>query len=183
MFKYIAKKEISNEDWKTQLAQKYPNIPKGAEVKIIQRDFRNYYGVWVVVEWNGNRYYTSKDNIEEVYDEKENSKFNVEKIADIIADEAQNKMFYVLASDIIDIYNHKFENYGQYKELCIRHKKMVQERNKNVASGNYDEAFFEDRISLSHTIYIEPILLTETQYNLIYDKGTSEVFKNDIKGN
>ena len=68
MSKFIALTEISNEDWKTQLAQGYPNVPKGSEVKILQRDFRNFYGRWVLIQWNGNKYYTRMEYIKEVED-------------------------------------------------------------------------------------------------------------------
>lgn len=36
---------------------KYPNIPKGAEVGIIEENYCNFYGgPWTRVEWNGNWY-------------------------------------------------------------------------------------------------------------------------------
>ncbi len=68
MSKFIALKEISNEDWKTQLAQGYPNVPKGAEVKILERDFRNFYGRWTLIQYNGNQYYTKAEYIKEVFE-------------------------------------------------------------------------------------------------------------------
>ncbi len=66
MSKFITLIEISDEDWKTQLAQGYPNVPKGAEVKILQRNVRNFYGSWVLIQWNENNYYTRIEYIKEV---------------------------------------------------------------------------------------------------------------------
>ena len=65
MEKYaITLKELADEDWKTQLARKYPNVPKGAKVKILQEDYINFYGgPWSRIEWNGNWYWVSPDNL------------------------------------------------------------------------------------------------------------------------
>ena len=60
----IALTEISDEDWKTQLARKYPNIPAGEMVAIVQEDYMNFYGgPWSRVMWHDNLYYTSSKNI------------------------------------------------------------------------------------------------------------------------
>ena len=61
--KYITNCVISDEDWKTQLAKGYPNIPPNEEVKMIQESIINYYGIFCFIEWNGHRYYTDRRNI------------------------------------------------------------------------------------------------------------------------
>lgn len=62
--KAIAIEELANEDWKTQLALKYPNIPKGAEVGIIEENYCNFYGgPWTRVEWNGNWYWVDSSKL------------------------------------------------------------------------------------------------------------------------
>lgn len=66
MSKYFAVREIANEDWKTQVARGYPNIPKGAEVEVIEKNFVNLYGSFMIVWWNNNIYYTKKENIKEM---------------------------------------------------------------------------------------------------------------------
>ena len=46
MAKYAeALQELSDEDWKTQAAHGYPNIPKGATVKVLNEKYQNYYGL------------------------------------------------------------------------------------------------------------------------------------------
>lgn len=62
MTKYITKKELANEDWKTQLKRGYGNIPKGEEVTFI-RKIKNLYGEYVLVNWDGNNYYVNEDDI------------------------------------------------------------------------------------------------------------------------
>lgn len=61
--KAIAKKELCNADWKTQLARGYSDIPKGAAVEIVQMNFVNFYGEWVIVEYKDNRYYVKKEDL------------------------------------------------------------------------------------------------------------------------
>lgn len=63
--KYIAKRELCDQDWKTQLAQGYGNIPAGAEV-YCGKEFRNYYGAYVRVRYNGHVYDVRKTDIAEV---------------------------------------------------------------------------------------------------------------------
>lgn len=56
--KAITLKELADEDWKTQHARKYSNIPAGAEVEIIKEDYYNFYGgPWIRVEWKDNLYW------------------------------------------------------------------------------------------------------------------------------
>lgn len=62
MYKAIALKELYDEDWKTQLALKYPNIPKGAEVDVIDTAF-NFYGNFMLVNYNGQRYHVKREDI------------------------------------------------------------------------------------------------------------------------
>lgn len=60
--KAITLEEIFDYDYKTQLAKKYPNIPKGTEV-IYCGEITNFYGNYVRVEYNGNSYYTLAENV------------------------------------------------------------------------------------------------------------------------
>ena len=54
---YITLQEIFDEDWKTQLAQGYPPIPKGEKVLYI-KTFQNCYGEYIRIKWNNNYYDT-----------------------------------------------------------------------------------------------------------------------------
>ena len=72
----VALKSLCDQDWKTQLAQGYPNIPKGDIVEIINPEYNNLYGTWCEVEYKGIRYYVDKkdlatnpDDIKEVLDD------------------------------------------------------------------------------------------------------------------
>lgn len=59
----VAKKSLCDQDWKTQLARGYVNIPENAVVEVIKEDVTNLYGTWVIVEYKGNMYYVSKDDL------------------------------------------------------------------------------------------------------------------------
>ena len=64
MITYIAKKELADEDWKTQLAKGYKNIPKGAECKFI-KSIRNFYGNYILVEYDNHTYYVNPWDLKE----------------------------------------------------------------------------------------------------------------------
>lgn len=51
----VTKRELCDQDWKTQLSKRYPNIPKGEEVTFL-RKYNNLYGTFCDVLWNGNVY-------------------------------------------------------------------------------------------------------------------------------
>ena len=53
----IALEELADENWKTQTALGYPNVPKGAEVKVLNTNFKNLYGEFFEIEWNERKYY------------------------------------------------------------------------------------------------------------------------------
>lgn len=59
----VALKTLADQDWKTQLAQGYPNIPNGAIVKVTNDEFTNFYGTWCEVLWNNTHYYISKKDL------------------------------------------------------------------------------------------------------------------------
>ena len=63
MITYIAKKELADEDWKTQLALGYKNIPKSAECKFI-KSIRNFYGNYILVEYDNHTYYINPWDLE-----------------------------------------------------------------------------------------------------------------------
>ena len=58
--KAIALEELADEDWKTQLALKYPNVPKDTTVNVLRENMNNLYGgPWTRIEWNGNFYWVN----------------------------------------------------------------------------------------------------------------------------
>lgn len=59
----VALKTLADQDWKTQLAQGYSNIPSGAIVEVIDDNYVNFYGVWCEVKWNSVSYYVSKRDL------------------------------------------------------------------------------------------------------------------------
>ena len=64
IYEAVALEELADEDWKTQFARRYPNIPKGTLVNVLQEDYYNFYGgPWTRVEWNGNWYWTSPSKL------------------------------------------------------------------------------------------------------------------------
>ena len=69
MKKAIALKTLADQDWKTQLAQGYSNIPVDAIVEVTNEDFNNFYGSWCEVLWNNHHYYVSKKDLS--FDENE----------------------------------------------------------------------------------------------------------------
>lgn len=67
LHKVITLEELADEDWKTQFALKYPNIPKDAIVNVLQEDYYNFYGgPWTRVEWNGNWYWVRSDKVKKL---------------------------------------------------------------------------------------------------------------------
>lgn len=60
----VTLKTLADQDWKTQLAQKYPNIPCNVIVEVIEEDFTNFYGTWCRVVWNNTLYYVSKRDLD-----------------------------------------------------------------------------------------------------------------------
>lgn len=58
-------KIIYDEDFITQVALKYPNIPTGEIVEYVN-EFRNLYGHYVRVLWNNRVYDTTWDKLEVV---------------------------------------------------------------------------------------------------------------------
>lgn len=62
---YITLQEIFDEDWKTQLIQDYPNIPKNEKVLYI-KTFQNCYGEYIKIKWNNNYYDTVSWKIRKV---------------------------------------------------------------------------------------------------------------------
>ena len=58
-------REIYDEDFITQAALKYPNIPASEIVKYVN-EFYNFYGYYVRVLWNNRVYDTTWDKLEVV---------------------------------------------------------------------------------------------------------------------
>ena len=81
IYKAIALEELADEDWKTQLAQKYPNIPKGSIVNVLQEDYYNFYGgPWTRVEWKNRQYWIKPDKIKKIVDEMANKSNSLHKL-------------------------------------------------------------------------------------------------------
>lgn len=60
---WYAKTELIDEDWKTQLAKGYGNIPKGAHVQF-EGTMQNFYGEFAFVRYNGILYYVKYRDLE-----------------------------------------------------------------------------------------------------------------------
>ena len=69
--KAITIKTLADQDWKTQLARKYPNIPEGVIVDVMDKDFTNYYGNWAIVFWRNTRYYVDKSGLNYNFSEED----------------------------------------------------------------------------------------------------------------
>lgn len=63
MRKGVTLTEVHDEDWKTQVAQGYSNIPPYTIVDVVDEDFYNFYGSWYKVVWNDILYYVSKESV------------------------------------------------------------------------------------------------------------------------
>lgn len=63
MKKAVALKTLADQDWKTQLAQGYSNIPTNAVVEVINENYVNFYGSWCEVMWNNRHYYVNKKDL------------------------------------------------------------------------------------------------------------------------
>lgn len=59
----VTLKTLADQDWKTQLARGYRNIPANTLVNVINEEYRNLYGTWCEVEWEGRRYYVDKKDL------------------------------------------------------------------------------------------------------------------------
>lgn len=59
-----ALKELADEDFKTQLAQKYKNIPNGTFVAVLDNNFQNSYGTFCIVKYKGIQYHVRKRDLD-----------------------------------------------------------------------------------------------------------------------
>ena len=57
-------KELANEDYKTQIARGYKNIPKGAIVSVIDDNFNTLYGSFCIVKYKDNTYHVNKRDLD-----------------------------------------------------------------------------------------------------------------------
>lgn len=65
MVKAITLCEIADEDFKTQVALGYKNIPANTEVEIVGK-FSNFYGDYTKVKYNNIVYYTKAENLKKI---------------------------------------------------------------------------------------------------------------------
>ena len=67
LYKARALRRLPDEDWKTQAARGYPDVPEGAEVGVVEEGYRNFYGgPWTRVEWGGELYWVDPGGLERV---------------------------------------------------------------------------------------------------------------------
>ena len=59
----VALTTLADQDWKTQLARGYSNVPMGAVVTVTNDEFTNFYGTWCEIIWNNCHYYVSKKDL------------------------------------------------------------------------------------------------------------------------
>ena len=126
-----ALQELSDEDWKTQMAKGYPNIPKGATVKVIGENFQNYYGTFCEVEYNGTHYYVdpkgieflTQDDLRKNEEEKifEGVKESIKKILDE-RDEYKKKDYTLISDDdLLDELWKRCHNKEHFKQYNLVH--------------------------------------------------------------
>ena len=60
--RYLAKKELADQNWKSQLAKGYENIPAGAEIEY-EGPMSNFYGNYAKVRYKGRLYYVKHKDI------------------------------------------------------------------------------------------------------------------------
>ena len=61
--KVKAKTELWNEDYKTQIALGYPNIPEGTILEV-KNTITNFYGKYYEIVYDGHLYYINPRNVE-----------------------------------------------------------------------------------------------------------------------
>lgn len=62
MERAITRRELCDEDWETQLARKYGNIPADTIVEVLGNT-NNLYGRYTKVLYNGNLYYVRPEDL------------------------------------------------------------------------------------------------------------------------
>lgn len=140
-----ALQELSDEDWKTQMAKGYPNIPKGATVKVISENYQNYYGIFCEVEYNGRYYYVDPNGIKFLTqdDLRENEEEKIFECIKKILDERDEykKKDYTLMSDddlLDELWKrcHSKEHFKQYNIVCCEEeyyfKGTLETQNKRL---------------------------------------------------
>lgn len=144
-----ALQELSDEDWKTQMAKGYPNIPKGATVKVLSENYQNYYGTFCKVEYNDRHYYVdpkgieflTQDNLRENEEEKifECIKGTIKNILDE-RDEYKKKDYTLMSDDdLLDELWRRRRNkeyFKQYNIVCCEDeyyfKGSLETQNKSL---------------------------------------------------
>jgi len=59
--------ELADEDWKTQSARKYPNVPAGAVIEVVEEGYVNFYGgPWTRIRYNGELYWVDPMKLEKM---------------------------------------------------------------------------------------------------------------------
>lgn len=150
-------KELSDEDYKTQLAQQYKNIPKGVCVAVLDDNYQNAYGTFCIVCYKGIRYYVKKRDLDFNITRKiyilSNSYDGIEDIkGNYIAIDDVGKVLYSKSctskryakNDLITGNSKRLrecsDNYGNgFKVLFLGEDKMTLERLVQLHNENYSE--------------------------------------------
>lgn len=145
-----ALKELADEDFKTQLARKYKNIPNGANVLVLDENFQNLYGSYCIVKYKGNTYHVNKRDLDFKIQRKiyilSNSYDGIEDLCgDYLAVDDMGKVVY---------HQHCSAKRFAKKDLIIGNNKRLKE-----CSDNYGKDFKvlylgEDRMTLEKLVQL-----------------------------
>lgn len=150
-----ALKELADEDFKTQLARGYKNIPNGANVLIVDDNFQNLYGNYCIVKYKGNTYHVSKRDLDFKIQRKiyilSNSYDGIEDIkGDYLAIDDMGKVLYqkycsakkFAKKDLVLGDTQRFrecsDNYGKdFKLLFLGEDRMTLDKLVQIHNENY----------------------------------------------
>lgn len=148
-------KELADEDYKTQLARRYKNIPKGAIVSVVDDKFTNLYGTFCIVRYKDNTYHVNKRDLDFNIQRKiyilSNSLDGIEDIrGDYLAIDDMGKVLYqqtcsakkFAKKDLISNNSKRLrecsDNYGKdFKVLFLGEDRMTLEKLVQLHDENY----------------------------------------------
>lgn len=143
-------KELANEDYKTQIARGYKNIPKGAMVSVIDDNFNNLYGNFCIVKYKDNTYHVNKRDLD----------FNIQRKIYILSNSLDGiediKGNYLAIDDMGKVVYYQFCSAKKFakKDLISGNPKRLRE-----CSDNYGKDFKvlylgEDRMTLDKLVQL-----------------------------